>query len=119
MEEETLLVELKYIKQAIDDIKIQFEKLEKVPVVLKELEHVNRLQDERMARAEAAIKESSDSRKRIYDRLEGFEKALKDLGEKPMKEKAEIVNAAIRYAGMAVLGGVVAFVLSKVGVLFQ
>jgi archaellum component FlaC len=119
MNEETILVELKHIKESINKIEARFEKLEAVPVALKDIEHMNRQQDERMARAEAAIKEGSDSRKRIQERLEELEKSLKEVSEKPIKDKAEVVNTAMKYAGMAVLGGVVAFVLSKVGGLFQ
>jgi aspartate carbamoyltransferase catalytic subunit len=117
MEEETILVELRHIKESINEIKARIERLESV--TLKEIEQTNRLQDERMMRAEAAIKENSDSRKRIYDQLDELEKSLKDLREKPIKDKAEIINTVIKYAGTAVLGGVVAFVLSKIGILFQ
>jgi archaellum component FlaC len=119
MNEETILVELKHIKESINKIEARFEKLETISVALKDMEYMNRQQDERMARAEAAIKEGSDSRKRIQERLEKLEKAVEDLSEKPIKDKAEIVNTVIKYAGMAVLGGAVAFVLSKVGGLFQ
>jgi hypothetical protein len=80
---------------------------------------MNRQQDGRMARAEAAIKEAYDLHKRTRERIEKLEKAVEDLGEKPIKDKAEMVNTVIKYAGMAVLGSAVAFVLSKVGVLFQ
>jgi hypothetical protein len=80
---------------------------------------VNRQQDERVTRAEAAIKEGSDLHKRIRERIEKLEKAVEELGEKPIKDKAGIVNTAITYAGMAALGGAVAFVLSKGGMMFQ
>jgi archaellum component FlaC len=119
MNEETILVELKHIKESINEIKARLEKLEHIPIALKDMEYMNRQQDERVARAEAAIKEGSDSRKRIQERLEELEKAVKEVSEKPIKDKAEVVNTAMKYAGMAVLGGAVAFVLSKVGVLFQ
>jgi septal ring factor EnvC (AmiA/AmiB activator) len=119
MEDETILVELKHINDSINDIKTRFEKFEHIPVALKDIENANQRQDERMARAEEAIKEGYNSRKRIYDRIDDLEKSLKDLGEKPIKEKAEIVNAALKYAGVAVLGGALAFILNKLGVLFK
>jgi DNA repair exonuclease SbcCD ATPase subunit len=105
MNEEAILVELKHIKESVNEIKTRFEKLEAIPVALKDIEHMNHQQDERIARAETAI--------------ERLEKALKEVGEKPLKDKAELVNTVMKYAGMAVLGGAVAFILSKVGVLFQ
>jgi septation ring formation regulator EzrA len=56
-------------------------------------------------RAEAAIKEAYDLRKRTRERIEKLEKAVEDLGEKPIKDKAEIVDTAMKYAGTAVIGG--------------
>jgi predicted RNase H-like nuclease (RuvC/YqgF family) len=110
--EETIGIELQHIKQDIKEIKIRLDKFEQIFLMLKENEHVNRSQDERKTRAEDKIKEDRG-------RIERLEKDLEDLREKPVKDKAEIINTALKYAGMAVLGGAVAFVLSKVGVLFQ
>jgi hypothetical protein len=42
MNDETILVELKHIKESINEIKARFEKLEAIPVALKDVEHVNR-----------------------------------------------------------------------------
>jgi chromosome segregation ATPase len=119
MEEETILVELKHINESINEIKARIKEIGQLPVAIKDLENANQRQDDRMARAEESIKEVHESRKRIYDRLDVLEKSCKDLGERPTKEKAEIVNTVLKYAGVAILGGALAFVLGKVGVLFK
>jgi hypothetical protein len=49
MNDETILVELKHIKESINEIKARFEKPEAVPVALKDIEDMNRRQDERLA----------------------------------------------------------------------
>jgi archaellum component FlaC len=99
--EESLCVELKHINNDIKEIKTRLDKFDQIFVMLKENEHTNHLQDERMSRVEDKIKEDRG-------RIERLEKDLKDLSEKPVKAKAEIINTALKYAGMAVLGGVVA-----------
>jgi septal ring factor EnvC (AmiA/AmiB activator) len=112
MEESTLLLKLQYITDTVKEIKDKMKDFENVNLNFKDLEYANRQQNERLDRAEAAIKDGYESRKRIYARIEVLEQT-------PQKEKAAMVNNALKYAGVAVLGGALAFVLSKLGALFQ
>jgi shikimate kinase len=112
MEESTLQLELQYIKDAVDEIKDKIKDFESISLNLKDLEYTNKTQNERLNRAEKTIENVLDTRKRIYERIEALEQT-------PQKEKAAMVNTAFKYAGMAFLGGAMAFVLNKLGVLFQ
>jgi chromosome segregation ATPase len=112
MEDETLQLKLQYIKDAVDEIKEKIRDFENVNLNIQKLDFANEKQDTRISRLEKEIDSVSESRKRIYERIETLE-------QKPQKEKADIVNSALKYAGVAVLGGAIAFVLSKLGVLFQ
>jgi cysteinyl-tRNA synthetase len=119
MEEGTILVELKHITESINEIKTRLEKFENISIALKDIENTNQRQDERMSRAEDAIHEDFEARKHVHERIDSVERTIKDLVEKPAKEKEKIVNAVLKYAGVAVLGGALAFILNKLGVLFK
>jgi hypothetical protein len=112
MEDETIQVELQYIKKAVDENNDKIKGFENIILNIQKLDFANKEQDNRINHLEKELESICESRKRIFERIETLEQI-------PQKEKAAIVNTTLKYVGMAVLGGAVAFVLSKLGVLFK
>jgi shikimate kinase len=112
MIDEVLVLKLQYITETVDEINRKIKEFENIYLIIKDLENTSNTHSERITRAEKGIENIVETRKRIYERIEVIE-------HQSQKEKAAIVNGAVRYVGIACLGGVVAFVLGKLGVLFQ